>query len=86
MNGVCVVNTDRECVEIKIGFERNTTLFQTGREKREVAKRVREDFDAEGGEERKPSKAEERNRQKKLRRERKDADTADTSDGEASGP
>jgi len=52
------------------------TWFQTGREKREVAKRVREDFDAEGGEERKPSKAEERNRQKKLRRERKDADTA----------
>ncbi len=49
------------------------TWFQTGREKREVAKRVREDFDAEGGEDRKPSKAEERNRQKKLRRERKDA-------------
>ena len=48
------------------------TWFQTGREKREVAKRVREDFDAEGGEDRKPSKAEERNRQKKLRRERKD--------------
>ena len=52
------------------------TWFQTGREKREMAQRVRDDFDAGGGEGRKLSKSDEKSNQKKLRRERKEANAS----------